>query len=86
LGFVRSAVAGRRLEVDKRQGHSGKLNIMAVGDDDQSIYGFRNASVKFIRKFKEDYAAEVFHLTENFRSGPCIMELGNALITSKTGA
>ena len=59
---------------------------MAVGDDDQSIYGFRNASVKFIRKFKEDYAAEVFHLTENFRSGPCIMELGNALITSKTGA
>jgi len=76
-----SAVAGRRLEVDKKQENSGKLNIMAVGDDDQSIYGFRNASVKFIRKFKEDYAAEVFHLTENFRSGPCIMELGNALIS-----
>jgi len=76
-----SAVAGRRLEVDKKQGNSGKLNIMAVGDDDQSIYGFRNASVKFIRKFKEDYAAEVFHLTENFRSAPCIMELGNALIS-----
>lgn len=76
-----SAVAGRRLETDKKEGSSGKLNIMAVGDDDQSIYGFRNASVKFIRKFKEDYAAEVFHLTENFRSGPCIMELGNALIT-----
>jgi ATP-dependent DNA helicase RecQ len=75
-----SAVAGRRLETGKKEESSGKLNIMAVGDDDQSIYGFRNASVKFIRKFKEDYAAEVFHLTENFRSGPGIMDLGNALI------
>ncbi|SMC80936.1 ATP-dependent DNA helicase RecQ [Desulfocicer vacuolatum DSM 3385] len=75
-----SAVAGRGLVTDKKQGGLGKLNIMAVGDDDQSIYGFRNASVKFIRKFKEDYAAEVFHLTENFRSAPCIMALGNTLI------
>ena len=75
-----SAVAGRRLKTDKKEALSGKLNIMAVGDDDQSIYGFRNASVKFIRKFKEDYSAEVFHLTDNFRSGPVIMALGNALI------
>ncbi len=75
-----SAVAGRRLKTGSTEGHSGKLNIMAVGDDDQSIYGFRNASVKFIRKFREDYAAEVFHLTENFRSGPAVMDLGNALI------
>ncbi|GAB6142947.1 RecQ family ATP-dependent DNA helicase [Desulfocicer niacini] len=75
-----SAVAGRSLESDTKEGGSGKLNIMAVGDDDQSIYGFRNASVKFIRKFKEDYAAEVFHLTENFRSGPALLDLGNALI------
>jgi ATP-dependent DNA helicase RecQ len=51
-----------------------------VGDDDQSIYGFRNASVRFIRKFKEDYGAEVFYLTENFRSGPALLDLGNTLI------
>ena len=75
-----SAVAGRSLESDTKEGGSGKLNIMAVGDDDQSIYGFRNASVKFIRKFKKDYAAEVFHLTENFRSGPALLDLGNTLI------
>ena len=75
-----SAVAGRNLETGSKERSSGKLNIMAVGDDDQSIYGFRNASVKFIRRFREDYAAEVFHLTENFRSGPAIMAPGNALI------
>ncbi|MCP4119391.1 MAG: RecQ family ATP-dependent DNA helicase [Desulfobacteraceae bacterium] len=74
-----SAVAGRTLK-DK----GGKLAIMAVGDDDQSIYGFRNASVRFIRKFKEDYNAAVFHLTDNFRSGKDLIELSNTLIRANT--
>ena len=74
-----SAVAGRHLSTKGIA--SGKLHIMAVGDDDQSIYGFRNASVRFIRKFKADYNAEVFHLTENFRSGPNLLAPGNALIS-----
>jgi len=37
-----------------------KIAIMAVGDDDQSIYGFRDANVKFIHRFKEDYKAREF--------------------------
>ncbi|MGD9824147.1 UvrD-helicase domain-containing protein [Desulfobacter sp.] len=44
-----------------------KIAIMAVGDDDQSIYGFRDANVKFIHQFKEDYKAQEFYLTENYR-------------------
>jgi len=64
-----SALTGR-LEQDK----DAQISIMAVGDDDQSIYGFRNANVKFIKKFKEDYQAKTFYLIENYRSTyPIIM-------------
>lgn len=74
-----SAVAGRTLKDG-----GGKLSIMAVGDDDQSIYGFRNASVRFIRKFKEDYNATIFHLTDNFRAGKRLIALSNALIRANS--
>ncbi|MBI2607657.1 MAG: ATP-dependent helicase [Candidatus Doudnabacteria bacterium] len=51
-------------------------NITVVGDDDQSIYKFRGASVSNILKFKEDYpsSAEVA-LTENYRSSQEILDL-----------
>jgi len=44
-----SALTGR-LEQDR----DTRISIMAVGDDDQSIYGFRNANVKFIKQFQQD--------------------------------
>lgn len=51
-------------------------NITVVGDDDQSIYKFRGASISNILKFKEDYpkAAEVT-LTQNYRSTQPILDL-----------
>ncbi|MBX4204625.1 MAG: ATP-dependent helicase [Candidatus Doudnabacteria bacterium] len=51
-------------------------NITVVGDDDQSIYKFRGASISNILKFKEDYpkAAEVT-LTDNYRSTQPILDL-----------
>src|SRR3990167_5183327 len=51
-------------------------NITVVGDDDQSIYKFRGASVSNILKFKEDYpkASEVT-LTQNYRSTQNILDL-----------
>lgn len=51
-------------------------NITVVGDDDQSIYKFRGASVSNILKFKEDYpgSAQVA-LTENYRSTQEILDL-----------
>jgi len=71
-----SALAGRRIHDP-----DGKLCILAVGDDDQSIYGFRNANVKFIRKFTEDYQADVHYLVENYRSTHHIIEAANSLIS-----
>ncbi|MEA2083251.1 MAG: RecQ family ATP-dependent DNA helicase, partial [Thermodesulfobacteriota bacterium] len=74
-----SALAGRSLNDPDR-----KLNILAVGDDDQSIYGFRNANVRFIRKFRQDYNAGIHHLVENYRSTRHIIEAANSLIEHNT--
>jgi DNA helicase II / ATP-dependent DNA helicase PcrA len=53
-----------------------KANLNVVGDDDQSIYKFRGASVSNIMQFKKDYsnAAQVT-LTENYRSSQNILDL-----------
>ncbi len=44
-------------------------NLCAIGDPDQSIYGFRGAEVGFFLRFQEDYpGARLIHLTRNYRS------------------
>jgi len=70
-----SALAGR-----KRNDEDGRLNLFAVGDDDQNIYAFAGASVEFIRKFADDYAAQTRFLVENYRSTAHIVTAANALI------
>ncbi|HUC85782.1 MAG TPA: RecQ family ATP-dependent DNA helicase, partial [Candidatus Acidoferrales bacterium] len=70
-----SAIAGRTLDDPDL-----KLSILAVGDDDQNIYAFRGANVEFIRRFREDYEAEVHYLVENYRSTRHIIEAANHLI------
>lgn len=57
-----------------------RLNLMAVGDDDQSIYGFRDANVRFIRLFESDYSANIHYLTWNYRSTANIIACSNDLI------
>jgi len=57
-----------------------KLCILAVGDDDQNIYGFRGANLRFIRQFQTDYAAREHYLVENYRSSGHIIAATNALI------
>ncbi len=70
-----SALAGRT-----RTDEDGKINLFAVGDDDQNIYGFKGASVGFIRSFQEDYQARPVYLIENYRSTAHIIDVANALI------
>lgn len=56
-------------------------NITVVGDDDQSIYKFRGASISNIMQFKEDYpAAQEVVLTENYRSTQNILDLAYKFI------
>lgn len=70
-----AAIAGRTVEDE-----DGKLTLFAVGDDDQNIYAFDGASVAFIRRFEQDYAAKPTYLTENYRSTTHIIEAANLLI------
>jgi DNA helicase II / ATP-dependent DNA helicase PcrA len=66
--------------VDLIAGRHG--NLLAVGDDFQSIYSWRGAEVKNILSFPQRYpGAQIFKLEENYRSTPGILEVANAVIT-----
>lgn len=70
-----SALAGRTLNSDE-----DKLSLMAVGDDDQNVYAFGGASVRYICQFEADYQARRYHLVENYRSTTQIINGANRVI------
>lgn len=64
----------------------GYENICVVGDDDQSIYKFRGATIKNILDFEKRYKdAKVIKLEQNYRSTGHILESANAVIRNNTG-
>ena len=64
----------------------GYENICVVGDDDQSIYRFRGATIENILNFEEQYEhAKVIRLEQNYRSSKYILEAANAVISHNRG-
>ncbi len=60
-----------------------KQNVMAVGDDAQSIYSFRGANFQNIMRFPDSFSScRIITIEENFRSTKQILDLSNAVIAS----
>ena len=83
--LVQARLAALLAGVDKNVAGGGDDhpagNIMAVGDDAQSIYAFRGATVRNILKFPEIFpGARIIRLEENYRSTQPLLDLDNAIL------
>ena len=75
-----------RAQYELMRALGGHGNVFAVGDDDQSIYGWRGAEVRNMRQFQSDFpGARLVRLEENYRSTRVILDAANAAIAPNAG-
>jgi ATP-dependent DNA helicase RecQ len=57
-----------------------EIRLLAVGDDDQNIFQFRGSSTEYMKSYKEQFRAKVYHLNTNYRSPGNLVEFSNTFI------
>jgi len=60
--------------------HNEEMRLIAVGDDDQNIYGFRGANSKYLHQLISNYYAEKYELVENYRSKNNLVNFSNQFV------
>lgn len=62
--------------------HNEEMRVIAVGDDDQNIYGFRGANSKYLQQLISNYQAEKYELVENYRSKNNLVAFSNQFVNN----
>lgn len=56
------------------------MRVIAVGDDDQNIYEWRDSNSDYFRSLISDHGAAFYEMVDNYRSGSCIVDFANAFV------
>lgn len=59
---------------------AGNIRVIVVGDDDQNIYEFRGANVKYLREFAKRPTAKTYYLTTNYRAKQNLLQFSNCFL------
>lgn len=63
-------------------GMNEQMRVIAVGDDDQNIYGFRGSDSKYFQRLVEEQGATLYEMESNYRSQSPLVEFSNAFVSS----